>query len=199
MILIRSLSTLYRRFILRRFSECLTADSITGIDAADGRSRNESEKAETSVRLLGPTISAIRLAEFSISARKHLLNPSTVSPLVVDCLGFLGSTLFAFALAAAITQVGYAVPVALQSCSVPALKRSVRCGTIEVLRIRTGQGPANWLDRTFAASEADAKCQSAFPQMRDEFSRIMERLASGRVLVKAPGREGIVVLNPESG
>jgi pimeloyl-ACP methyl ester carboxylesterase len=368
MILIRSLSTLYRWFILGQFCECMTADSLTDIDAADGQSRNKSERAETSGRLLGPTISATRLAEFSIAARKRLLNRSTVSPLVMDCLGFLGSTLFAFALTAAITQVGYALPVALQSCSVPGVKRSARCGAIEVLenpdrpgsrklkihfavipathghtrpdpivpllggpgesaidaaewsvnrleamlsdrdlllvdqrgtgqsgplrchffspddpavslqnlfsparvsscakdlakyadltqysyqrfaddlekvRQTLGYGPLNLfagsygtraaqvfvraypssvrtiylgsidpidiamplpfaraaqsaLDRTFAACEADAKCHSAFPQVRDEFSQIMERLASGRVLVKAPGHEGTVALS----
>jgi pimeloyl-ACP methyl ester carboxylesterase len=43
------------------------------------------------------------------------------------------------------------------------------------------------LDQTFAACDADASCHSVFPRVRDEFSQIMERLASGRVSVKVPG------------
>lgn len=51
------------------------------------------------------------------------------------------------------------------------------------------------LERTFVACEADAACHSAFPRVRDEFGQIMERLASGRVLVEAPGHAGKVALS----
>ena len=50
------------------------------------------------------------------------------------------------------------------------------------------------LERTFAACEADAACGSAFPRVRDEFSQVMERLASGRVFVNVPGHSGKVAL-----
>jgi pimeloyl-ACP methyl ester carboxylesterase len=43
------------------------------------------------------------------------------------------------------------------------------------------------LDQTFAACDADAACHSAFPQVRDAFTHMMERLGSGRVSVKIPG------------
>jgi pimeloyl-ACP methyl ester carboxylesterase len=51
------------------------------------------------------------------------------------------------------------------------------------------------LERTFVACEADAACRSAFPHVRDEFSEIMERLASGHVFVKVPGHVGTVRLS----
>jgi pimeloyl-ACP methyl ester carboxylesterase len=51
------------------------------------------------------------------------------------------------------------------------------------------------LERTFAACEADAACHSAFPHLRNEFSRIMERLASGRVVVNVAGHAGTVHLS----
>lgn len=51
------------------------------------------------------------------------------------------------------------------------------------------------LERTFAACAADASCRSAFPRLRDEFSQVMERLASGRVFVKVPGQRGTVALS----
>lgn len=51
------------------------------------------------------------------------------------------------------------------------------------------------MERTFAACEADAPCRSAFPHVRDEFSQIMERLASGRVFVKVSGHAGTVALS----
>ena len=51
----------------------------------------------------------------------------------MDHLRFLPSLVFTFALTVlAAAQIGYARPVALQSCSVPGVKRSVRCGDIEV-------------------------------------------------------------------
>jgi pimeloyl-ACP methyl ester carboxylesterase len=43
------------------------------------------------------------------------------------------------------------------------------------------------LESTFAACGADTSCHSTFPHLRDEFSQIMERLASGHVFVKVPG------------
>ena len=45
----------------------------------------------------------------------------------------LPSVLFLFALTAAATHVGYALPVAVQTCSVPGIPKSARCGTIEAL------------------------------------------------------------------
>ncbi len=51
------------------------------------------------------------------------------------------------------------------------------------------------MQRTFAACESDASCRSAFPHIRDEFSLIMERLASGRVFVQVPGHAGTVALS----
>ena len=51
------------------------------------------------------------------------------------------------------------------------------------------------LEQTFAACEADALCHSAFPHLRDEFSQIAERLASGRVFVEVPGHAGTIALS----
>lgn len=51
------------------------------------------------------------------------------------------------------------------------------------------------IDRTFAACESDASCRSAFPHVSDEFSQIMARLASGRVVVNVPGHAGTVALS----
>src|SRR5579884_476655 len=311
--------------------------------------------------------SATPLIELSVSARKRPLNGPTALQSVIRRLRFLRSALVAFTLTAAVAQVGYALPVALQPCSVPGVKRSARCGTIEVpenpdrpgsrklkihfaviparnghalpdpivpllggpgeaateagqfldrltpmlddrdlllvdqrgtgqsgalrchffsaddpaedlqnlfppvrvekcakdlatradltqysyqrfaddleqVRRTLGYGPLNLfagsygtraaqvfvraypnsvrtmylgsidpidfamplpfakaaqlaLDRTFAACDADVACHSAFPRVRDEFSRIMDRLASGQVLVKVPGHEGTVALS----
>src|SRR5579884_3337040 len=76
--------------------------------------------------------SATRLIELSAAARKRFLNRSTVLQSVLDRLRLLRSALVAFTLTAAVAQVGYALPVALQPCSVPGVKRSARCGAIEV-------------------------------------------------------------------
>lgn len=55
---------------------------------------------------------------------------------------------------------------------------------------------AQWtMERTFAACEAEGPCRSAFPRVRDEFSQIMERLASARVSVNVPGHAGTVTLS----
>jgi pimeloyl-ACP methyl ester carboxylesterase len=51
------------------------------------------------------------------------------------------------------------------------------------------------MEHTFAACESDASCRSAFPHVRDEFSQIMERLASGRVFAQIPGHPGTVALS----
>jgi pimeloyl-ACP methyl ester carboxylesterase len=51
------------------------------------------------------------------------------------------------------------------------------------------------LEQTFTACESDASCRSAFLRLRDEFSQIKERLASGRVAVKVPGQASPVVLS----
>lgn len=51
------------------------------------------------------------------------------------------------------------------------------------------------LERTLVACEADASCRAAFPRVRDEFSDIAERLASGRVSVKVSGDGKTVALS----
>ncbi len=51
------------------------------------------------------------------------------------------------------------------------------------------------MERTLAVCEADAPCRSTFPHVRDEFSQIMERLASARVSVKVSGHTGTVALS----
>jgi pimeloyl-ACP methyl ester carboxylesterase len=51
------------------------------------------------------------------------------------------------------------------------------------------------LERTFAACESAAACRSAFPHLREEFTQVMERLASGRVMVKVPGQARTVALS----
>ena len=50
------------------------------------------------------------------------------------------------------------------------------------------------LESTFAACEADLSCRSAFPHVRDEFSHVIEHLASEKVFVKVPGHTGTVPL-----
>jgi pimeloyl-ACP methyl ester carboxylesterase len=57
---------------------------------------------------------------------------SMALPPLIDCLRFFRSALFAFVLMAVAAQVGYALPIALQPCSVPGIQRSARCGAIEV-------------------------------------------------------------------
>src|SRR5262249_38009129 len=52
---------------------------------------------------------------------------------VMNRLRLRRSALFAFVVMVAAAQVGYALPVALQSCSLPGVKRSGRCGAIQVL------------------------------------------------------------------
>ena len=55
-------------------------------------------------------------------------------PPVMNHLRFLRSALPAFVLTVVVVgQIKHAVPVALQSCSLPGVKRSARCGAIEVL------------------------------------------------------------------
>src|SRR5579862_1403407 len=76
--------------------------------------------------------SATPLIELSVSARKRPLNGPTALQSVIRRLRFLRSALVAFTLTAAVAQVGYALPISLQSCSVPGVQRSARCGAIEV-------------------------------------------------------------------
>jgi hypothetical protein len=53
---------------------------------------------------------------------------------IMDRLRFLRSALFAFVLTPpAAGQTGHVLPLAPQSCSVPGVMRSARCGAIEVL------------------------------------------------------------------
>jgi pimeloyl-ACP methyl ester carboxylesterase len=56
---------------------------------------------------------------------------------------------------------------------------------------RAGQST---MERTFGACEADAPCRAAFPNVRDEFSQMMERLGSG-VVVEVPGLAGKIALS----
>ena len=78
--------------------------------------------------------SARRVGESSVALRKHSLYPSMVLAPVMNYLRFLRSALSAFVLTVmAAGQIRQAVPVALQSCSLPGVKRSARCGAIEVL------------------------------------------------------------------
>lgn len=51
------------------------------------------------------------------------------------------------------------------------------------------------MERTFAACESDASCRSAFPHVRDEFSHVMQRLASGRIFVQVRGHAETVALS----
>jgi pimeloyl-ACP methyl ester carboxylesterase len=51
----------------------------------------------------------------------------------MDRFRFLVSVFSPFLLTAAASQVGHALPITLQSCSVPGVDRSSRCGTIKVL------------------------------------------------------------------
>jgi len=81
----------------------------------------------------------------------------------------------------------------------PASVRTMYLGSVVPIDIaiplpdaKAGQ---SMLERTFAACEADASCRSAFPHVRDEFSQIMERLASGHVFVNVPGHAGTIALS----
>lgn len=51
------------------------------------------------------------------------------------------------------------------------------------------------MELTFAACESDVSCHSAFPHVRDEFSQIMKRLASGQVFVQVRGHTGAIALS----
>ena len=81
----------------------------------------------------------------------------------------------------------------------PSSVRTIYLGSVVpvdiALPLPFAKAEQSMLERTFAACEADAACRSAFPRVRDEFSQMMQRLASGRVLVNVPGRPGKVVLN----
>ena len=81
----------------------------------------------------------------------------------------------------------------------PGSVRSIYLGSVDPIDIAMplpfAKAAQLALERTFAACEADAACQSAFPHVRDEFSQIMELLATGRVSVKVPGHGGRVALS----
>ena len=70
--------------------------------------------------------SARRLGESSLASRIAVLRR------LIDGLRFSRSVLFTIVLTAVATQVGYALPITRQSCSVPGVQRSARCGAIEV-------------------------------------------------------------------
>jgi pimeloyl-ACP methyl ester carboxylesterase len=50
------------------------------------------------------------------------------------------------------------------------------------------------LDRLFADCDADPACHAAYPNLRDEFRQVLERLDSGNVRVSILGRAGLVPL-----
>lgn len=81
----------------------------------------------------------------------------------------------------------------------PTSVRTIYMGSVDPVDIAMplpfARAAQSALERTFLACQADAACHSAFPHLRDEFSQITERLASGRVFVKVPGHEGTVALS----
>ena len=81
----------------------------------------------------------------------------------------------------------------------PSSVRTIYLGSVVPIDVANplpfAKAAQSMLERTFAACEADAACRPAFPHVRDEFSQIMERLASGHVVVKVPGHAGTVALS----
>jgi pimeloyl-ACP methyl ester carboxylesterase len=81
----------------------------------------------------------------------------------------------------------------------PSSVRSIYLGSVVPIDIAIplpdAKAAQSTMERTLAACEADAPCRSAFPHVRDEFSQIMERLASARVFIKVPGHTGTVALS----
>lgn len=81
----------------------------------------------------------------------------------------------------------------------PSSVRTIYLGSVVPIDIANplpfAKAAQSMLERTFAACEADAACRSAFPHVRDEFSQIMERLASAHVVVKVPGHAATVALS----
>ena len=81
----------------------------------------------------------------------------------------------------------------------PSSVRTIYLGSVDPIDLAMplpfARAAQSALERTLAACESDASCGSAFPHIRDEFYRTMERLASGHVSVKIPGHEGTVALS----
>lgn len=81
----------------------------------------------------------------------------------------------------------------------PASVRTIYLGSVVPIDIAIplpdAKAAQSMMERTFAACESDASCRSAFPRVRDEFSLIMERLASGRAFGQVPGHAGTVALS----
>ncbi len=81
----------------------------------------------------------------------------------------------------------------------PGSVRTIYLGSVVPIDIANplpfAKAAQSMLEQTFAACEADAACRSAFPHLRDEFSQVMERLASGRVFVEVPGHAGTIALS----
>ena len=81
----------------------------------------------------------------------------------------------------------------------PSSVRTIYLGSVVpidvALPLPNARAEQSMLERTFDACAADAACRFAFPQLRDEFSHIKERLASERVFVKVPGHAGTVALS----
>lgn len=81
----------------------------------------------------------------------------------------------------------------------PSSVRTIFLGSVVpidvALPLPFAQAAQSMMERTLAACDADASCRSAFPHLRDEFSQIMERLASGGVVVRVSGHAGTVALS----
>jgi pimeloyl-ACP methyl ester carboxylesterase len=81
----------------------------------------------------------------------------------------------------------------------PSSVRTILLGSVDPVDIANplpfAKAAQQALDHTLAACDSDASCRSAFPRVREEFSQIMERLASGRVFVTVPGHAGTVALS----
>lgn len=81
----------------------------------------------------------------------------------------------------------------------PGSVRTIFLGSVDPIDIANplpfSKAAQSAVERTFAACDSDASCRTAFPRVREEFSEIMERLASGRVFVTVPGHAGTVALS----
>jgi pimeloyl-ACP methyl ester carboxylesterase len=104
---------------------------------------------------------------------------------LINCLRFLRSPLFVFVLTASALHVGYALPVALQPCSVPGVPRSARCGAIEVLENpdRPGSGKLEVHFALIPAAKGHARPDPIVPvlggpgEAATEAGQFLERLA----------------------
>ena len=81
----------------------------------------------------------------------------------------------------------------------PGSVRTIFLGSVDPIDIPNplpfAKAAQSAVERTFVACDSDASCRTAFPRVREEFSQIMERLASRRVFVTVPGYAGTVALS----